>query len=165
MNPVDNMPEALRRQIEGGVLTCSSRGSTQGTQRSQFESKDSKNFPRPLILSLLSKQEMFLLCLVDASRVGERSASGILQTEALTTCRNGVGTFMVEAMLSQFAPIFYGDIGSHERVPILFSTFIGFCKKHIRNKGVGLDACFGPQRHDPGGSNTEHGSLHLEDVH
>ncbi|KAI9119444.1 hypothetical protein K1719_010119 [Acacia pycnantha] len=75
-----------------------------------------------------------------------------------------VGSFMVEAMLSQSAPIFYGDIGSHERVPILFSTFIGFCKKHIRNKGVGLDACFGPQRHDPGGSNTEHGSLHLEDV-
>ncbi|KAK4281212.1 hypothetical protein QN277_012734 [Acacia crassicarpa] len=75
-----------------------------------------------------------------------------------------VGSFMVEAMLSQSAPIFYGDIGSHERVPILFSTFIGFCKKNIRNKGVALDACFGPQRHDPGGSKTEHGSLHLEDV-
>ncbi|XP_028758412.1 uncharacterized protein LOC114717446 isoform X2 [Neltuma alba] len=75
-----------------------------------------------------------------------------------------VGSFMVEAMLSRSAPIFYGDIGSHERVPILFSTFVGLCKKHIQNKDGGLDACFGPLRHDPVGSNTEHGSLHLEDV-
>ncbi|XP_054792430.1 lysine-specific demethylase JMJ31-like isoform X1 [Prosopis cineraria] len=75
-----------------------------------------------------------------------------------------VGSFMVEAMLSRSAPIFYGDIGSHERVPLLFSTFIGFCKKHMQNKDGGLDACFGPQRHDPAGSNTEHGSLQLEHV-
>lgn len=98
-------------------------------------------------------------------------------------------------MLSQSAPIFYGDIGSHERVitcmlqfwlwnlillswfkwnhyttshheqvPILFSSFVEFCKKHLKNKGGSLDACLGPQRHDLAGSNTEYGSLNLEDV-
>ncbi|XP_047339761.1 jmjC domain-containing protein C [Impatiens glandulifera] len=43
------------------------------------------------------------------------------------------GSSVVEAMLSRSAPIFYGNIRGHERVPLPFSTFIGFCKKHFRN--------------------------------
>ncbi|KAF7818365.1 jmjC domain-containing protein C isoform X1 [Senna tora] len=66
-----------------------------------------------------------------------------------------IGSCMVEAMLSRSAPVFYGDIGSHERVPLPFSTFIGFCKKRIQNKDG---------RCDLAGSDTELGHVPLEDV-
>ncbi|MQM16086.1 hypothetical protein Taro_049041 [Colocasia esculenta] len=39
-----------------------------------------------------------------------------------------VGSSTVEAMLSRSAPIFYGDLRSHERVPVRLSTFIATCK-------------------------------------
>ncbi|XP_057517563.1 lysine-specific demethylase JMJ31 [Amaranthus tricolor] len=41
---------------------------------------------------------------------------------------------IVEVMLSRSAPIFYGDIRSHDRVPLPFSSFIEFCKR-ILSKG------------------------------
>ncbi|KAH8509314.1 hypothetical protein Peur_051125 [Populus x canadensis] len=44
-----------------------------------------------------------------------------------------VGSSTVEAMLSKTAPVFYGDIRSHERVQLPFSTFIDFCKQSTRN--------------------------------
>ncbi|KAL3644909.1 hypothetical protein CASFOL_010089 [Castilleja foliolosa] len=40
-----------------------------------------------------------------------------------------VGPSVVGAMLSSSAPVFYGDIRSHERVPLSFSKFIGYCKQ------------------------------------
>ncbi|KAG2402790.1 uncharacterized protein HKW66_Vig0250090 [Vigna angularis] len=40
-----------------------------------------------------------------------------------------VGSCTVEAMVSQSAPVFYGDLGSHQRVPLPFSNFLDFCKK------------------------------------
>ncbi|KAL1832809.1 hypothetical protein DCAR_0102830 [Daucus carota subsp. sativus] len=40
-----------------------------------------------------------------------------------------VGSSVVDAMLSKSAPVFYGDIRRHDRVPLPFSTFIGFCKE------------------------------------
>ncbi|KAK4799454.1 hypothetical protein SAY86_024819 [Trapa natans] len=43
-----------------------------------------------------------------------------------------VGSRIVEAMMSRSAPVFYGDIRSHERVPIPFSSFIGLCKQHMQ---------------------------------
>uniref|UniRef100_A0A1D1Z6Y6 tRNA wybutosine-synthesizing protein 5 n=1 Tax=Anthurium amnicola TaxID=1678845 RepID=A0A1D1Z6Y6_9ARAE len=49
-----------------------------------------------------------------------------------------VGSATVEAMLSRSAPIFYGDLRSHERVPTPFSTFINACKLNpvVGNKGI-----------------------------
>uniref|UniRef100_A0A803LFL5 JmjC domain-containing protein n=1 Tax=Chenopodium quinoa TaxID=63459 RepID=A0A803LFL5_CHEQI len=51
-----------------------------------------------------------------------------------------VQSAIVEIMLSRSAPIFYGDIRSHERVPLPFSSFIGFCKRG-QSKDDSLDAC------------------------
>ncbi|XVE73057.1 hypothetical protein DITRI_Ditri11bG0087400 [Diplodiscus trichospermus] len=65
-----------------------------------------------------------------------------------------VGSFMVEAMLSRTAPVFYGDLRSHERVPLPFSTFIGFCKQHRQN----VDNCIvnsNLEGHQSGESDTE----------
>ncbi|KAI3832652.1 hypothetical protein MKW98_002198, partial [Papaver atlanticum] len=39
------------------------------------------------------------------------------------------GSSIAEAMLSRIAPVCYGDLRSHERVPLLFSVFISSCKK------------------------------------
>ncbi|XP_021764348.1 uncharacterized protein LOC110728972 [Chenopodium quinoa] len=51
-----------------------------------------------------------------------------------------VQSTIVEVMLSRSAPVFYGDIRSHERVPLPFSSFIGFCKRG-QSKDDSLDAC------------------------
>ncbi|KAF3436245.1 hypothetical protein FNV43_RR23337 [Rhamnella rubrinervis] len=48
-----------------------------------------------------------------------------------------VGSCVVEAMLSKSAPVFYGDLRSHERVPVPFSAFIGFCKERMQNADDG----------------------------
>ncbi|KAM7253931.1 hypothetical protein ACFE04_031613 [Oxalis oulophora] len=48
-----------------------------------------------------------------------------------------VGSSVVEAMLSRSAPVFYGNLGSHERLPLEFSAFIGFCKQCKADKGGG----------------------------
>ncbi|XP_050203422.1 lysine-specific demethylase JMJ31 [Mercurialis annua] len=50
-----------------------------------------------------------------------------------------VGTSTVEAMLSRTAPVFYGDLRSHERVPFPFSTFIDNCKQHMLKADQGHD--------------------------
>ncbi|ESQ41996.1 hypothetical protein EUTSA_v10013262mg [Eutrema salsugineum] len=65
------------------------------------------------------------------------------------------GSVEVEAMLSRTAPIFNGDIRSHERVSLPFSSFIGFCKQHLRSQGNGSDvdamsSCPVPEDHIPG---------------
>ncbi|XP_077245410.1 2-oxoglutarate (2OG) and Fe(II)-dependent oxygenase superfamily protein isoform X2 [Tasmannia lanceolata] len=43
-----------------------------------------------------------------------------------------VGSSVVEAMLSRAAPVFYGDIRSHERVTLPFSTFVTYCKSCLQ---------------------------------
>ncbi|MBA0679516.1 hypothetical protein Goari_011279, partial [Gossypium aridum] len=68
-----------------------------------------------------------------------------------------VGSFMVEAMLSQTAPVFYGDLRSHERVPLPFSTFIGFCKWHRQNVGNSCSINSNSLGHQLGESDTEQG--------
>ncbi|KAF8094465.1 hypothetical protein N665_0362s0008 [Sinapis alba] len=47
------------------------------------------------------------------------------------------GSVEVEAMLSRTAPIFNGDIRSHERVSMPFSDFIRLCKQLMISKGNG----------------------------
>lgn len=47
------------------------------------------------------------------------------------------GSCIVEAMLTRTAPVFYGDLRSHERVPIPFSTFIQFCKQRLLERSRG----------------------------
>ncbi|KAL2323514.1 hypothetical protein Fmac_027893 [Flemingia macrophylla] len=74
-----------------------------------------------------------------------------------------VGSCMVEAMISQSAPVFYGDLGSHQRVPLPFSNFVGFCKKRMQVQGEDqqcIDHCNASQTHD----DTQHAYLDLEDV-
>ncbi|XP_022960123.1 uncharacterized protein LOC111460965 isoform X1 [Cucurbita moschata] len=44
------------------------------------------------------------------------------------------GSCTVEAMLTRTAPVFYGDLRSHERVPLPFSTFIQFCKQRLQER-------------------------------
>ncbi|KMT10243.1 hypothetical protein BVRB_5g120010 [Beta vulgaris subsp. vulgaris] len=48
-----------------------------------------------------------------------------------------VQSAVVEVMLSRSAPIFYGDIRSHERVPLPFSSFIEFCKRGLSKDDKG----------------------------
>ncbi|XP_057964131.1 lysine-specific demethylase JMJ31 isoform X2 [Malania oleifera] len=65
-----------------------------------------------------------------------------------------VGLSTVEAMLSKSAPVFYGDLRSHERVQFPFSAFIDFCKQHLRNTDDGHGVCFESERPMLAGSNT-----------
>lgn len=46
------------------------------------------------------------------------------------------GSINVDAMLSTSAPIFYGDVQSHERVTLPFKTFVSSCKIYIQNMGI-----------------------------
>ncbi|XP_038973780.1 uncharacterized protein LOC103697031 isoform X2 [Phoenix dactylifera] len=46
------------------------------------------------------------------------------------------GSAVVEAMYSKSAPVFYGNLRSHERVPIPFSTFIASCKLYLQKVNV-----------------------------
>ncbi|GLT77087.1 hypothetical protein SLA2020_487050 [Shorea laevis] len=70
------------------------------------------------------------------------------------------GSSIVEAMLSRAAPVFYGDIRSHERVPLPFSTFIDFCKqRHMQNT---VDPCSinsEQERHQLGESDIQQSCL------
>ncbi|KAL1189185.1 Lysine-specific demethylase JMJ31 [Cardamine amara subsp. amara] len=67
------------------------------------------------------------------------------------------GSVEVDAMFSRTAPIFNGDIRSHERVSLPFSDFIRLCKQHMRSKGDGscvdaksADLTPMPEDHVPG---------------
>ncbi|KAL5697272.1 hypothetical protein ACHQM5_030869 [Ranunculus cassubicifolius] len=52
-----------------------------------------------------------------------------------------VGAAVVEAMLSRSALVFYGDLRSHEMVPIPFSKFITSCKQCLSNTDAGSGVC------------------------
>lgn len=58
-----------------------------------------------------------------------------------------VGSSIVEAMLSKSAPVFNGDIRSHERVSLPFSTFIGYCKDILQDRDEGHGVCFVSEKH------------------
>ncbi|XP_034692267.1 uncharacterized protein LOC117919243 [Vitis riparia] len=75
-----------------------------------------------------------------------------------------VGSSTVEAMLSRSAPVFYGDLRSHERVPLPFSAFIGFCKQRLQDKDVGGRVCFESERHGLAGSEAEQSNSLLGDA-
>ncbi|WJZ90079.1 hypothetical protein VitviT2T_009253 [Vitis vinifera] len=75
-----------------------------------------------------------------------------------------VGSSTVEAMLSRSAPVFYGDLRSHERVPLPFSDFIGFCKQRLQDKDVGGRVCFESERHGLAGSDAEQSNSLLGDA-
>lgn len=53
-----------------------------------------------------------------------------------------VGSSMVEAMVSRSGSVFYGDIRSHDRIRVSFSSFIHLCKKsrQIHNDAF-VDKC------------------------
>ncbi|CAA2990059.1 Hypothetical predicted protein [Olea europaea subsp. europaea] len=58
-------------------------------------------------------------------------------------------------MLSRSAPVFYGDIRSHERVPIPFSTFAGYCKDLLQNGDAIQDSFSDSRRHMSAGLVSE----------
>nr|XP_017186999.2 uncharacterized protein LOC103432306 isoform X2 [Malus domestica] len=73
-----------------------------------------------------------------------------------------VGLCVVEAMLSDSAPVFYGDIRSHERVPLPFSAFIGLCKKRMHHSEDG--SCVKLDRHGLPEASSEYDSKPYEDA-
>ncbi|KAF3664997.1 putative BEACH domain-containing protein lvsA-like [Capsicum annuum] len=70
-----------------------------------------------------------------------------------------VGSVVVEAMLSRSAPVFYGDIRSHERVPLSFSTFIRYCLCLLKNRDGRRDDFLESQKHNLVVSDTEQTDL------
>ncbi|KAM3355865.1 putative protein isoform X1 [Capsicum galapagoense] len=70
-----------------------------------------------------------------------------------------VGSVVVEAMLSRSAPVFYGDIRSHERVPLSFSTFIRYCLCLLKNRDGRRDDFLESQKHNLAVSDTEQTDL------
>ncbi|KAK6141573.1 hypothetical protein DH2020_024674 [Rehmannia glutinosa] len=67
-----------------------------------------------------------------------------------------MGSSVVGAMLSSSAPVFYGDIRSHERVPLPFSAFIGYCKDLLQCGDDGEDSISQLRKHKPVGLSTQH---------
>ncbi|KAF4370190.1 hypothetical protein F8388_007331 [Cannabis sativa] len=70
-----------------------------------------------------------------------------------------VGSCVVEAMLSKSAPVFYGDLRSHERVALPFSDFIGFCKLRLQNAEDGAGSSFELESHGITESDSVDGCL------
>ncbi|KAF8006436.1 hypothetical protein BT93_K0666 [Corymbia citriodora subsp. variegata] len=66
------------------------------------------------------------------------------------------GPCTVEVMLSRSAPFFYGDLRSHERVPLPFSSFIGFCKQHMEKKEDDQSPCMESEERNSEGSEQDH---------
>ncbi|XP_065861078.1 lysine-specific demethylase JMJ31 isoform X2 [Euphorbia lathyris] len=60
-----------------------------------------------------------------------------------------VGSLNVEALLSKTAPVFYGDLRSHERVPLPFSTFIHLCKQRLATSERLQPVMSDEEDHDP----------------
>ncbi|KAK2987131.1 hypothetical protein RJ640_019691, partial [Escallonia rubra] len=72
------------------------------------------------------------------------------------------GSSLVGAMLSKSAPVFNGDIRSHERVLLPFSTFVGYCKELFQNKDDGHDVK--QEKHELAASETEDRLLQFADA-
>ncbi|KAL9265184.1 Lysine-specific demethylase JMJ31-like protein [Drosera capensis] len=74
-----------------------------------------------------------------------------------------VGSSIVEGMLSESAPIFYGDIRSHMRVPIPFSAFINSCKKQSQSEDGCHRSCSESMKPETVASDEDYSSL-LADI-
>ncbi|KAG5587232.1 hypothetical protein H5410_047666 [Solanum commersonii] len=79
----------------------------------------------------------------------------------LPSTQERVGSVAVEAMLSRSAPVFYGDIRSHERVPLSFFTFIRYCLGLLKNRDGRRDDFLESQKHSLAVSDTEQTDLHF----
>ncbi|XP_073024922.1 lysine-specific demethylase JMJ31-like isoform X2 [Primulina eburnea] len=73
------------------------------------------------------------------------------------------GSSVVEAMLSKSAPVFYGDIRSHERVQLPFSTFIEYCKNLLQSRHYDNNSFSQSKERKPVGLGSQHGDSPLED--
>ncbi|XP_058105308.1 lysine-specific demethylase JMJ31 isoform X2 [Magnolia sinica] len=76
-----------------------------------------------------------------------------------------VGSSIVEAMLSRSAPVFYGDLRSHERVPFPFSTFISSCKRRLRSTVDTHSVCTEPEGCGTVVANSDEACLISKDAH
>lgn len=75
-----------------------------------------------------------------------------------------VGSSVVEAMLSKAAPVFYGDLRRHERVPLPFTAFISICKQQMDKTTDGNHVSFVSERNEPEGSKPEERCLLSENA-
>ncbi|XP_073269674.1 lysine-specific demethylase JMJ31 isoform X2 [Primulina huaijiensis] len=73
------------------------------------------------------------------------------------------GSSVVEAMLSKSAPVFYGDIRSHERVQLPFSTFIEYCKNLLQSRHYDNNSFSQSKGRKTVGLGSQHGDSPLED--
>ncbi|KAJ6399345.1 hypothetical protein OIU77_019983 [Salix suchowensis] len=85
-------------------------------------------------------------------------------TGGLDYLQERVGSSTVEAMLSKTAPVFYGDIRSHERVQLPFSTFIDFCKQNMRNTDSSGGSLLQSERHQDAVTDVDQDCLLSGDV-
>ncbi|XP_051142098.1 lysine-specific demethylase JMJ31 isoform X2 [Andrographis paniculata] len=74
------------------------------------------------------------------------------------------GVTVVQAMASRSAPIFYGDIRSHDRVPVPFSTFIGYCKDLLKCGDDGRDSMPDTLKHKLVENSKEHSESITEEA-
>ncbi|KAK6940765.1 Cupin-like domain 8 [Dillenia turbinata] len=64
-----------------------------------------------------------------------------------------VGSSVVEVMRSRSAPVFYGDIRSHERIPLPFSAFVELCKRRLQGLVDTVGGCL--ESYDHGSPTSE----------
>lgn len=86
------------------------------------------------------------------------------RNNGLNYLQERVGSSVVEAMISSSAPVFYGDLGSHQRVPLPFSTFLDLCKKRMhmqtqQQQHLDNDHCVASHT-----DKSQHDCLSFEDV-
>ncbi|XP_055813215.1 lysine-specific demethylase JMJ31 isoform X3 [Solanum dulcamara] len=94
-----------------------------------------------------------------------KELEGFLKMESVGRWPNLLaGSVAVEAMLSRSAPVFYGDIRSHERVPLSFSTFIRYCLGLLKNRDGRQDDFLESQKHSLAVSDTEQTDLLFGEV-
>ncbi|XP_059437813.1 lysine-specific demethylase JMJ31 isoform X2 [Corylus avellana] len=105
------------------------------------------------LIELRNAPAVFTGCVKDWAALAKWNPSN----GGLNYLQERAGSCIVEAMLSRSAPVFNGDLRSHERIPLPFSTFIGYCKQQNQNKDYGRDVHSELEEHGLTGPNAEHG--------
>ncbi|KAI4378566.1 hypothetical protein MLD38_016025 [Melastoma candidum] len=86
------------------------------------------------------------------------------QDGGLDYLQEKAGSCIVETMLSRTDSVFYGDLRSHERVPLPFSSFIDICKKYLQKVNASLQSDCNSDRGTPEGVCINEEFLAYEDA-
>nr|POE75833.1 hypothetical protein CFP56_05103 [Quercus suber] len=110
----------------------------QGANNKGTGSIDMGEYGKPNLVLMEPNSDCEEENLADCNRLLTIIPPGLeLSMEVHNDSEEQVGSGIVEAMLSKSLPVFYGDLRSHERVPLPFSTFIGYCKQGMQNREFG----------------------------